>query len=284
MGLSTYSASSLNVVPVRGAPFLTRASLSQEVSRPRAERPFPVLINYTITGSNYTSDAVTLSNTTSSGNGAVTDIQNFCRNGDFQPPTFVSSCPGGEGPGSPLVLIGNATANATLTATSLGITHNLVIDGGSTGTASGVVIVDEFGTSGSAAQNVITSVSAGNWLPGVAPNSIAAGFGAGFATATVAATIQPLPASLGGVSVTITDSAGTSATAPLFMVSAGQINYLVPANLVAGNATVRVTGGGNSSTGTLLISNVAPGVFTADGSGSGPPAAQVLRVSNGAGS
>src|SRR6185437_12220882 len=49
---------------------------------------FSTLINYTISGSAYTSDTITLSNTTSTGNGAVTDIQNFCRNGNFQAPTF----------------------------------------------------------------------------------------------------------------------------------------------------------------------------------------------------
>ena len=274
--------SSLNVVPAGGAAnpgIIVSGNISAA-----SGQTFSALINYTITGSNYTSDAVTLSNTTSSGNGAVTDIQNFCRNGNFQAPTFVLQCPGGEGPGSPLLVIGNGSATASLTATSLGITHNLVIDGGSTGKASGIVIVDEFGTSGSPAQNAVTSVSAGNWLPIVAPNSIAAGFGAGFTSTTAAATSLPRPLSLGGVAVTVTDSAGTSAAAPLFLVSAGQINYLVPANLVTGAATVRVTGGSNSSTGTLTIANVAPAIFTADSSGSGPPAAQVLRVSNGVGS
>ncbi len=282
-GTTNIPASSLNVVPSGGA---TNPGIIVTGNIAAASgQTFSALINYTITGSNYTSDAATLSNTTSTGNGAVSDIQNFCRNGNFAAPTYVSSCPGGEGPGSPLVLIGNATANASFTATSLGITHNLVIDGGNSGTASGVVIVDEFGTSGSSAQSVVTSVSAANWLRSVAPNSIAAGFGANFATATVAATTQPLPNSLGGVSVTITDSAGTTATAPLFMVSAGQINYLVPAN--PGGRQCDGQGLGrrrNSSTGTLLIANVAPGIFSADGSGSGPPAAQVLRVSNGVGS
>jgi len=65
------------------------------------------------------------------------------------------------------------------------------------------------------------------------------------------------------------------------MVSAGQINYLVPANLAPGTAEVRVSTGGNTYTGTLQIANVAPAIFTAGNSGSGPPAAQVVRVSGG---
>jgi uncharacterized protein (TIGR03437 family) len=242
---------------------------------------FSALINYTITGSTYTSDTITLSNTTATGNGAASDIQDFCPNGNFQAPTYVAQCPGGEGAGSPLVVVGNGSATASLSATSLGITHNLVIDSGTTGTASGAVIVDSFGISGGATQNILTSVSAGNWLPIVAPNSIAAGFGTGLTTATTSATSLPLPDSLGGITVTITDSAGNTATVPLFMVSAGQINYLVPANLATGAATVKVSTGGGTHTGPLQIANVAPAIFTADNSGAGPPAAQVVRVSNG---
>jgi uncharacterized protein (TIGR03437 family) len=242
---------------------------------------FSALINYTIAGSTFTSDTVTLSNTTATGNGAVTDIQNFCLNGDFQAPSFASGCAAGEGSGSPLVVLGNGSATASVNATSLGITHNLEIDSGITGNASGAVIIDQFGTSGASSQNIFTSVSAGNWLPIVAPNSIAAGFGTGFTTTTSAATSLPLSTNLGGITVTITDSAGTKATAPLFMVSAGQINYLVPANLATGTATVSVSTAGSTYTGTLQIANIAPAIFTADNSGSGPPAAQVVRSSNG---
>jgi len=242
---------------------------------------FSALINYTITGSTYTSDTITLSNTTASGNGAVTDIQNFCLNGDFTAPSFASGCPIGEGSGSPLIVIGNGSATASVNATSLGITHNLEIDSGNTGSASGAVIVDQFGTSGASSQNIFTTVSAGNWLPIVAPNSIAAGFGEGFTTTTSAAASLPLSTNLGGITVTVTDSAGTKANAPLFMVSAGQINYLVPANLATGAATASVSTGGSTYTGALQIANIAPAIFTAGNSGSGPPAAQVIRVSNG---
>lgn len=131
------------------------------------------------------------------------------------------------------------------------------------------------------AQNTFSTVSAGNWTPFAAPGSIAAGFGNGFAMTTTIANQLPLPLTLANTMVVVTDSAGVSASAPLFMVNPGQINYLVPANLALGQGTVKVTDGTNTYTGTIELSNVAPAIFAADGSGSGPPAAQVIRVSGG---
>jgi len=76
------------------------------------------------------------------------------------------------------------------------------------------------------------------------------------------------------------DSTGAKlGAAQLYMVAAGQINFLVPANIALGKATVTVTSGGSTiAQGMLLVSNVAPSIFTADMTGKGVPAAQVLRV------
>ena len=74
----------------------------------------------------------------------------------------------------------------------------------------------------------------------LAPEAIAAGFGSGLAPGTVAATEMPLPENLDGTSVEVTDSAGVSRPAPVFFVSTGQINYLVPAGTAMGRASVRV--------------------------------------------
>lgn len=105
---------------------------------------FDGLINYFLTGNTFTTDTITLSNATMAGNGAVTDIQNFCGNSNFTAPTFVSGCPGGQSPGSPLLVFGNGSASAAMLANSLGITHNITIDGGGTGTASGLNVTDSF--------------------------------------------------------------------------------------------------------------------------------------------
>jgi uncharacterized protein (TIGR03437 family) len=86
---------------------------------------------------------------------------------------------------------------------------------------------------------------------------------------------------VGSVQVSITDSAGVKLQAPLFMVSAGQINYLVPASAALGKASVTVTtASGATVEGSLFISNVSPALFTANMDGKGVPAAQVLRVNS----
>jgi len=73
----------------------------------------------------------------------------------------------------------------------------------------------------------------------VAPDSIASIFGSSLAAGTEVATSLPLPTSLAGVSVIITDSSGVERKAPLFFGSPSQINLLIPSGVSMGNATVR---------------------------------------------
>jgi uncharacterized protein (TIGR03437 family) len=63
------------------------------------------------------------------------------------------------------------------------------------------------------------------------------------------------------------------------MVSPTQINYVVPANTALGAGTLTVQSQSGSAQGTVLVSNVSPGIFTYNGSGTGVPAAQVLTYS-----
>lgn len=114
----------------------------------------------------------------------------------------------------------------------------------------------------------------------VAPESIATIFGSALAGNTDSATSVPLPLSLAATSVKIRDSGGVEHTAPLFYVSPTQINFLVPALVTLGNATVTITDAANSriTLGTMVISAVAPGLFAADASGQGLAAALVQRV------
>jgi len=119
----------------------------------------------------------------------------------------------------------------------------------------------------------VAVVSAASFAEGfpVAPDSIASAFGENLAPATAAATETPLPTVLSGVSVTLVDSAGVSHLCPLFFVSPGQINFLVPAEVAVGTAEVRVgpaapgvrvEGSAGIPTGEVAIAAVGAGLFT----------------------
>jgi uncharacterized protein (TIGR03437 family) len=129
----------------------------------------------------------------------------------------------------------------------------------------------------------LATVSAATYNPGVvAQNSIASLFGETLAPVTFSASTVPLPTSLAGVSVQITDSVKTTRTAGLFFVSPGQINFAVPSGIPPGLATITV----NSSTsqnqiGAIYIAESAFGIFTANSSGEGVPAALHLQIVNG---
>jgi uncharacterized protein (TIGR03437 family) len=124
------------------------------------------------------------------------------------------------------------------------------------------------------------SVSAASFESGaVAPESIVAAFGTDLATATRAAAATPLPTELAGTTVKIRDSAGRETLAPLFFVSNAQVNYLIPAGMANGAATLSVTAGdGFVSSGAIQIGAVAPGLFAANANGQGVAAAVALRV------
>jgi uncharacterized protein (TIGR03437 family) len=98
----------------------------------------------------------------------------------------------------------------------------------------------------------------------ISPGQFVALFGSGLAKSAQVAT-PPYPASLNGVSVTINGKA-----APIYFVSAGQINVLVPFATAGPTATIVVNNGGtNSNPVTVPVAATAPGVYTLDSSGLG---------------
>lgn len=127
----------------------------------------------------------------------------------------------------------------------------------------------------------VATVSAASFIGSpatLAPNSIVAAFGTQLATGIQVAATQPLPTNLLGTTVTIGGVA-----APLFFVSPGQINYLIPPNLPAGETQVIVTANAANgdqviSRGTVRIATSTPALFTANSSGVGAPAAVTGRV------
>jgi uncharacterized protein (TIGR03437 family) len=118
----------------------------------------------------------------------------------------------------------------------------------------------------------------------VAPLSLASAFGENLTASAVAATSVPLPTTLGGVTVTITDSANQMRSAPLLYAGPTQVNFQIPADTAAGRARITLRSqGGVTTTGELLIETIAPGLFAANTNGQGIGAMDAVRVdANGA--
>ncbi len=82
-------------------------------------------------------------------------------------------------------------------------------------------------------------------------------------------------------SAAVRDSSGSEQPAQVVFSSARQINLLLPAALAGGSATLLLTReDGVQFSAPVNVQPVAPGVFAADSSGSGPPAAQAVRVAS----
>lgn len=126
----------------------------------------------------------------------------------------------------------------------------------------------------------VASVSAASFLGAeLAPESIVAAFGVNLATSVAIADATPLPTTLAGSKVMVKDSLGVERLSPLFFVAPGQINYQMPPGTATGTASVTVVSGDNKiSIGSQQIASVAPGLFTANVSGEGVPAANVFRL------
>jgi uncharacterized protein (TIGR03437 family) len=122
-------------------------------------------------------------------------------------------------------------------------------------------------------------VSAASGLAPVALGSIVSIYGSNLAiTATSASTPMP-PYTLGGTSVTITDSTKAQASLPLFYAGPALINAQIPASAAPGKATLTVfTASGNQSL-PAVLTQVAPGLFSANENGQGVAAGQFLTTS-----
>jgi uncharacterized protein (TIGR03437 family) len=115
----------------------------------------------------------------------------------------------------------------------------------------------------------------------VAPGSLGSIYGANLAAATQQATSLPLPASLGGVSITVTDAAGNSGAASLLYVSPGQINFQMPTGMATGVAIFTINGTATPVTAMGAVGQVGPTLYSMTGTGSGPAAATALSISGG---
>jgi uncharacterized protein (TIGR03437 family) len=128
------------------------------------------------------------------------------------------------------------------------------------------------------APSVTSIVSQTHYAPLIAVESLATAFGSDLAFDTAIASPNPLPTSLLRTTILIRDSAGNEGLAPLLYVSPTQLNFRIPPGIRPGTASITFTNGtGGSVTTTIEIHPVAPGIFTIDATGSGPPVGFVLR-------
>lgn len=130
--------------------------------------------------------------------------------------------------------------------------------------------------------DTITTILSASGALAVAPGSIASGFAPMIAGDTLAATTQPLPTELLGVSLRVTDSAGTARLSPLFVVTPTQANYYFDEATALGQALVEVLQDGQVVvSGSVQVVAASPGIFTANADGMGVPAALLLRFADG---
>ncbi|MBI1763561.1 MAG: hypothetical protein HYR56_19220 [Acidobacteria bacterium] len=126
----------------------------------------------------------------------------------------------------------------------------------------------------------LAAVSAASFkAAALAPDSIAAIFGANLTNATAAANTTPLPTTLAGSRAKLRDSLGVEREAGFFFVSPTQANLLLPGAAATGLATLTLTNSDNQTSANVLnLTPVAPALFTANASGQGVPAAVLLRI------
>lgn len=127
----------------------------------------------------------------------------------------------------------------------------------------------------------VASVSAASYSSGEqAPDSILAAFSSGLATGVEINNTSPLPTSLRGTRVVVTDSAGASRDQSLFFVAPQQINFHLHPATARGAAVVTVYINNDIvALGELTVGTLAPAIFTQNASGEGVPAAYGIRVS-----
>jgi uncharacterized protein (TIGR03437 family) len=185
--------------------------------------------------------------------------------------------PGGGTPTGTVQFIDTVTGQVVGTATLAGGVASITIPV-TTDPIMAVYSGDgNFSTSTAPNISAIAVVHSASYGYNYAADEIVTVFGTALTTQTLTGPL-PLATTLGGITVTVTDSAGTTRTASLFYVSPTQLSFLIPPGSVNGLATVTVSTASGTFTSTITIATVAPGLFTANASGAGPLAAQVVTT------
>jgi uncharacterized protein (TIGR03437 family) len=127
----------------------------------------------------------------------------------------------------------------------------------------------------------LVTVSAASFQgPLLAAGSLASAFGRALSPTSQAAASTPLPETLAGVRVTVTDRNQREVAARMLFVSPGQVNFEMPVSVLSGPGTVKVYGptGELRASGLAQLEKVAPSLFAASSDGQGVAAAIAVRV------
>ena len=104
----------------------------------------------------------------------------------------------------------------------------------------------------------------------IARGSVFSAFGENLGPAQSPGLSFPLSSTLGGVSISVTQSGVVTQAFPIY-VSAGQINAVMPSTVTAGLATLRLTYQSQKSNAvTIQIGDSSPGIFAVSSGGYGP--------------
>ena len=152
------------------------------------------------------------------------------------------------------------------------------IDGASYSNAAGV---DEGGGNAPSLLAAISSSASYEQGP-LAPGSLVSAtplFFTTFGATTATAPTPSWPTTLGGATISVTDSAGTTSQARIDYVSPTQINFRMPIGLAAGAGSVSISSGGNTIPSKINIQPAYPNLFMLNANALA--AAGVIRVHNG---
>ena len=126
---------------------------------------------------------------------------------------------------------------------------------------------------------IATVVNIASQLQGAAPESLMTIEGSDLGPARQAVRSDPLRLAMLGSSVSVTGSDDVSRVAGLKLVASGRINFVVPADTPTGTESVSVgVPGASSESFEISVAGTAPGLFSANLSGTGVAAAEIVRI------
>jgi hypothetical protein len=135
------SSSAVEISPLGGTADPGLSFFTNLTAQPNA--PLELTFTYQISGGSYSASAIGLSNSSETGDGGVTEIENYCAGGVFGP-DGVTGCTGT--PGSLLTLdsVQQTDQSSFASVPFVNVTNDFELDGGLSGSATGGTFTNRF--------------------------------------------------------------------------------------------------------------------------------------------